>query len=432
LRSENASLSFTVFEADTSSSLEDQRLNLDHIITQCLLPSSDHCESEYIERDGVLHTRRVTEDAQLNEMISENDKSMIEREVRFGDANLRLTVKTPGLLDSLHFTQASDLPVDLAPTDVEVRVKAVGVNFKDCLVALGRVSDDTLGTECAGIVERVGTSSRFMPGDRVVVSALDTYRSVLRCNEALVARIPDSIPFTEAAKLPTNYVTAYHALVELGRIARGESVLIHASAGGTGQAAIQIAQHFGAEVFATVGSQSKKDLLMKTYAIPSDHIFYSRDTSFSQGVKSATGGRGVDLVLNSLAGEELRASWECIAPYGRFLEIGKKDIFSHGKLPMFQFAQNVSFSAIDIAAMTKERPQLIQKSLKAVVDLLVQKKISVASPLRVYSVHEIEDAFRYLQSGLNAGGVAVEIDQDAVVPVRDCASLVQRSLLIYH
>ncbi|KAF2690330.1 putative polyketide synthase [Lentithecium fluviatile CBS 122367] len=416
LRSENASLSFTILEADTSSELEDQASNLERVITQCLLHSSNHCESEYIEKNGMLHTRRIIEDAQLNEMITENDKSMIERDVRFGDANLRLTVETPGLLDSLYFTEASALSSDLAPNDVEVRVKAVGVNFKDCLVALGRVSDDTLGTECAGIVERVGDWCRLKIGDRVIVSALDTYRSVVRCNEALVARIPDNVPFTEAAKLPTNYVTAYHALVELGHISEGESVLIHAGAGGTGQAAIQLAQHFNAEVFATVGSQSKKDLLMSTYAIPEDHIFYSRDTSFSQGIKRATGGRGVDLVLNSLAGEELRASWECVAPYGRFLEIGKKDIFSHEKLPMFQFAQNVTFSAIDIAAMSKERPQLIQKSLKAVVDLLAQKKVRVASPLKIFSVHEVEDAFRYLQSGLNAGGVAVEIDQDAVVP----------------
>jgi NADPH:quinone reductase-like Zn-dependent oxidoreductase/SAM-dependent methyltransferase len=422
LRSENATLNFVVFEADTSSRLEDQTSNLDLIITQCLISSSDYSESEYVERDGMLHIRRILGDAQLNEAIVENGKGIIKRDVKFRDANLRLTVKTPGLLDSLHFIQASDLPVELAPTDVEVRVKAVGVNFKDCLVALGRVPIDTVGAECAGVVERVGASSYFVPGDRVVVSALDSYRSVVRCNQDLVAKIPNNLAFAEAAKLPINFITAYHSLVEVGRICQGESVLIHAGAGGTGQAAIQIAQQFGADVFVTVGSQSKKDLVMSTYAIPEDHIFYSRDTSFCQSIKRATGGNGVDLVLNSLAGEELRASWECIAPYGRFLEIGKKDILSHEKLPMFPFAKNVSFCTVDIAAMTKERPQLVQKSLKAVVDLLEQKKISVASPLRVFSVHEIEDAFRYLQSGLNAGGVAVEIDQDAVVPVSDSTS----------
>jgi NADPH:quinone reductase-like Zn-dependent oxidoreductase len=156
---------------------------------------------------------------------------------------------------------------------------------------------------------------------------------------------------------------------------------------------------------------------MSTYGIAADHIFYSRDTSFAQGIKHLTNGRGVDLVLNSLAAEELRATWECIAPYGRFLEIGKKDIYSRAELPMYQFAQNVSFSAIDIAAMSRQRPQLVAKSLKAVVELMSQKKIHIASPLKVFSIHRIEEAFRWLQSGLNAGSVAVQMDDDAVVPV---------------
>lgn len=156
---------------------------------------------------------------------------------------------------------------------------------------------------------------------------------------------------------------------------------------------------------------------MATYGIPEDHIFYSRDTSFAEGVKRQTSGRGVDLVLNSLAGEELMASWGCIAPYGRFLEIGKRDILSNKKLPMLQFARNISFAAIDIAAMIRERPHLIQKCLKPVVELVAQKRIRIASPLRVFDVHQVEDAFRYLQSGLNAGSVALNIAEDATVPV---------------
>jgi NADPH:quinone reductase-like Zn-dependent oxidoreductase/ubiquinone/menaquinone biosynthesis C-methylase UbiE len=420
LRSENETLNFTVFETNLLLTPEHQHENLRKVINQCLSASnSTSFEPEIVEKDGLLHVPRAIEDIPLNQRISDQGVTAIQRKVRFSDGNLRLTVQTPGLLDSLIFTHATPLPLDLGPNEVEVCVKAIGVNFKDCLVALGRVSDDTLGTECAGIVARVGTSCRIRPGERVVVSALDTYRGTVRCNEALVVKIPDSISFTEAAKLPTNFVTAYHALVELGRISEGDSVLIHAGAGGTGQAAIQIAQCFGAEVFVTVGSQQKKNLVKSLYKIPDDHIFYSRDTSFAQGVKNATGGRGVDLILNSLAGNELRASWECIAPYGRFLEIGKRDIFSHEKLPMFQFAQNVTFSAIDIAAMTTQRPKLIQKALQAVVDLLVQKKISVASPLKVFSLHEVENAFRYLQSGINSGGVAIAVDEDTVVQVNN-------------
>lgn len=416
LRSENALLNFTVFEAPVSSPLETQRMNFKRVIRHCLSPSRG-LEPEIVEKNGVLQIPRVEEDVHLNEQISEQDAGIVQRNVVFGDGNLRLTVQTPGLLDSLRFVQGDTLPQDLGPGEVEVRVKAVGVNFKDCLVALGRVSDDTLGTECAGIVERAGSACSVSVGDRVMVAALDTYRSTIRCEEALVAKLPDGIGFLEAAKVPTNFVTAYHALIEVGRLTEGESVLIHAGAGGTGQAAIQIAQHIKAEVFVTVGSQHKKELVMSTYGIPDGNIFYSRDASFAHGIRRRTGGRGVDLILNSLAGDELRASWGCIAPYGRFLEIGKRDIFSHEKLPMFQFAKNVSFSAVDIAAMTRERPRLIQKALAAVVNLLARKQISVASPLRVFPIHEVEDAFRYLQSGLNAGCAAIDVDQNAIVPV---------------
>jgi acyl transferase domain-containing protein/NADPH:quinone reductase-like Zn-dependent oxidoreductase len=417
LRSENAVLRFTTFEADVSSCPAYQGSNLRAVLNQCLSRSSSSTEPEVLERQGMLQIPRLMEDVPRNMDIVGAGLDKVQREVHFGQANLRLTVKTPGLLDSLYFEQSKTLTSELAPNEVEVRVKAAGVNFKDCLVALGRVSDDTLGTECAGVVEKVGSSCSLRPGDRVVVLALDTYRSIVRCNEALVVQIPQDISYLEASKLPTNFVTAYHALVELGRITAGETVLIHAGAGGTGQAAIQVALHHGAEVFVTVGSKQKKELVMSAYGIAADHIFYSRDTSFAQGIRNITNGRGVDLVLNSLAGEGLRASWECIAPYGRFLEIGKKDIFSRAELPMYQFAQNVSFSAIDIAAMTKQRPQLVAKSLKAVVDLLAQKKVRIASPLKVFSIHEIEEAFRWLQSGLNAGSVAVEMDHNAMVPV---------------
>lgn len=425
LLSENASLKFTVFEADTSSSHEHQAANLHRIIAHCLDPSAfKPFESEFVGKDGMLQIPRVIEDVPLNKKISEQDLSVVRRKVRFGEKNLRLTVQTPGLLDSLTFTQLTKPSQELGANSVEIRVMAIGVNFKDCLVALGRVSEDSFGTECAGIVEKAGTSCSIKPGDRVAVSALDTYRGLVRCDEALVARIPDQISFIEAAKLPTNFITAYHALVEVGRIREEETVLIHAGAGGTGQAAIQIAQHYGAKVFVTVGSQQKKNLVMSTYGIPEDRIFYSRDTSFAQAIKHCTGGRGVDLILNSLSGDALRASWECIAPYGRFLETGKRDIFSHEKLPMFKFAQNVTFSAVDIGAMTKERPGLVQKALQAVVELMVEEKIRIASPLKVFPLHKIEQAFRYLQGGMNSGCVVVEVDQNAIVQVSELTTQV--------
>ena len=221
------------------------------------------------------------------------------------------------------------------------------------------------------------------------------------------------------------YTTAHHALIETGRLLKGETILIHAAAGGTGQAAVQLAKNIGAEIFVTVGSESKRNLLMDLYGIPKDHIFYSRNTTFAQGVMRMTQNRGVDVVLNSLAGEGLSATWECIASLGRFVEIGKRDIHSHSRLDMFQFAKNVSFSAVDIFGMSRERPGLVRKSLSAVMALVAEKKVCASQPLSTYSVSQIEDAFRYMQSGKNVGKIVVDMKKDDQV-------LVSTTMFLHH
>lgn len=420
LMSENASLNFTVYRPSHVPSYQatDFGDNLRKVIAQCLPGASPHrYEPEIIEHDEVLHIPRIIEYRDMNESIYEQAMPHVRREMRFGDENLRLTVQSPGLLDSLSFVQYDYPSSDFAPNEVEVRVMAVGVNFKDCLVALGRIPGDTLGCECSGVIERVGTASEFRPGDRVMVAFLDAFRPFVRCPDRLVARIPDRLSFQEAAKVPIIFLTAYYSLVEVGRLEKGETVLIHAGAGGTGQAAIQIAKLLGASVVVTVGSKEKRDLAASRYAIPEDHIFYSRDTSFAEGVKHLTRGKGVDMILNSLSGDALKASWDCIAPYGRFVEIGKRDALSHEMLPMSPFTSNVSFTAVDIAALIQQRPEKLHKILRTISGLLAEGEIAIPAPLKTFPIHQIEEAFRYLQSGTNSGCVAVEIHQDARVEV---------------
>ena len=151
-----------------------------------------------------------------------------------------------------------------------------------------------------------------------------------------------------------------------------------------------IRDSFGAEVFATVGSEKKRSLLRDLYQIPDDHIFNSRDTSFATGVMGMTWGKGVDIVLNCLAGEKLAASRECIAPYGRFLEIGKKDVDGGGNLAMAPFSSNVSFHCIDMAAIAMERPLWIQKSMKAVMSMIAEGRAHYAQPLHVFGISDLE------------------------------------------
>lgn len=169
-------------------------------------------------------------------------------------------------------------------------------------------------------------------------------------------------------------------------------------------------------MLATVGIEIKKQFLMDTYGIPADHIFSSRDpTSFARSVMRVTGGKGVDVVFNSLSGEGLVASWECIAPYGRFVEIGKKDILARNQLPMAQFNKNITFSALDISSFPRDRPHIGRKALEDVFALIVQGKLAPAQPLQAYGVFQIERAFRTMQSGKTVGKIVLDMRPDDIV-----------------
>ena len=389
-------------------------------------PTITHYEPAYTEVDGMLHINRIVESGNLNqEILKRTLPEQSESNIKpFGAGPaLEVCIKSPGSLETLCWVADTKYALYLAPDEVEVEVKAVGLNFMDCLAALGQVNFKRMGSECAGVVTRVGRNCEFTVGERVCVANLDSFKTFARSCSQNIVRIPDGLSDVEAASLPTTFITAYYSLHEVGRLRKTESVLIHSGAGGTGQAAIQVALHLGAEVFTTVGSKRKKKIVMDLYGILEDHIFYSRDLSFAQGIKRVTKGKGVDVVLNSLAGEGLVASWECIAPYGRFLEIGKKDIFSHQRLPMFQFAKNVTFSAIDIASMELERPWLIQETLNTILGLVMAKKLRPVHPLHVYKISDLEQAFRYMQSGQNDGKIVLEVKKDDPVPV---------STIVYH
>ena len=423
LCSENSELVFTTLSLEDPVTSPNRHTEyIVDIFERTLTSIPDDCESGYVERDGMLHISRLVEAAYLNHGVHMKSIPQQAEVQEFGAGPpLRLTVASPGLLDSLQFLEDKDVDFTkpLGLDDVEIEVKAAGVNFVDCLVALGRINQSTMGAECAGVVKRAGEASGFHAGDHVAASTSDTMKTIVRVPSLCCVKIPENMSFTEAAALPTNFVTAWYSLEEIARIRKGETILIHSGSGGTGQAAIQVARHFGAQVFTTVGSEEKKKLLMDLYDIPENHILYSRDNSFAKGIKRLTGGRGVDVILNSLAGELLVASWECIAPFGRFIEIGKKDIWGHGKLPMFPFAKNVGFSAVDIASMPAEKFPLIQRALKSVVDLVAAGKMHSALPLQVYGVSEVERSFRSMQSGKNTGKMVIQMNNEEAVLVSE-------------
>ncbi|RYP67536.1 hypothetical protein DL771_007186 [Monosporascus sp. 5C6A] len=383
---------------------------------------SDDTDTEYDEgENGTLLIPRLLSPQVLNDEV--NHRAIGERKVRRewkDGVPLRLVVGSPGLLETLYLREDRDWGDEpLKPDEVEIEARSVGLNFKDILVALGRLNEQVVGYEVAGTVTRLGASalreSGLRVGDRVVSFAENSYRTFVRCDWRSMAKIPDGLEFSPAAAIPANFITAWHALHDIARLQPAETILVHSAAGGTGQAAVQVAQHFGAVVYATVGSENKRSLLMERYGIPTDRIFSSRNVSFASSIRRMTLGKGVDVVFNSLSGNGPVASWECIAPYGRFVEIGKKDILEHSSLPMTMFEKNVSFTAIDVSMLNRDRPRVVGKALKQVLGLVAQGSLAPAYPLQLHRVSEIQKPFRALQSGKTMGKIVVELRPDDTV-----------------
>jgi NADPH:quinone reductase-like Zn-dependent oxidoreductase len=304
----------------------------------------------------------------------------------------------------------------LAPDEVEIEATAWSVGVRDVLGALGRLElAESFGSDCAGTVTRVGSRcSRFSPGDRVCMFTAPSMRTYPSAPEWAVFAIPDGASDEEACAVMVPALTAWYSLVHVAQLQEGEKVLIHSAAGATGQLALQVARMVGADIFATVGSKEKKDLVIREYGLPESHVLYSRNTSFFQGVMSLTDGYGVDVVLNSTAGDELRASWECIAPYGRFVEIGQANIGANSPLPMGRFANNVSFSAVDVMSFAG-RKQKLAKALEQVMALFADGKLHSPRPLHVFPVSDVDGAFRYIQKGESTGRTVIKVDPTTIV-----------------
>ncbi|KAF2464008.1 reducing type I polyketide synthase [Lindgomyces ingoldianus] len=363
-----------------------------------------------ITDNQISHIHRI-----FQSIIQYNDPSAQDQEFVEFDGQVdtcppvRLSIDSIGVLDTLHFIEDDTYCKPLQPDEVEIQISAAGLNFRDILVALGRVPGSEYGSEAAGVVSRVGSLSLdISPGDRVVVAGV-TLRTFVRAKSYKVLKIEDNMTFPEAASIPTQFCTAWQAIHELARIQEYESILIHTGAGGTGQAAIQVAQYIGATIYTTVGSESKKQLLIQEYGIPESHIFNSRDTSFAKGIMRITNGRGVDVILNSLAGDSLIASWECIAPYGRFIELGKKDILQNSKLPMRMFHHSTSFVCLDGFGFHQDQPKASRKIFEKVMWMFREGVLRPVKPLNVFPVNRVEDAFRSMQDGRSAGKFVLEM-----------------------
>ncbi|KAF2195930.1 hypothetical protein K469DRAFT_545317 [Zopfia rhizophila CBS 207.26] len=329
----------------------------------------------------------------------------------------KLDIEKRGFLNSFYWKE--HFPKEPAGNWVQVKTKAVGLNFKDVLISMGIVEGaviegDGLGCESSGVVLKVGPDVKSaQPGDRVLVFTTGAFSTTITTSEQVCVKLPESLSDVDAASMAAVYSTAIHSLVDRARLEAGQTVLIHSACGGVGIAAIQLCRALKAEIFCTVGSEEKVNYLMDTYSIPRDRIFNSRDLTFKRDVLEATNGRGVDVVLNSLSGELLHASWECVAEFGSMVEIGKRDLVGKGALALDLFEKNRSYYGVDFAQICGERPQISNRLLKTMMELYSEGKIGPIHPISHFDAAKIEDAFRFMQKGQHIGKVVCSMPQDA-------------------
>ncbi|KAK7212811.1 hypothetical protein V2G26_019989 [Clonostachys chloroleuca] len=384
-------------------------------------------ETEYsLTSDGdtkALLTPRLSFSPAISSYVNEesHDQKNVQRKfICPGTENIKLTITSPGLLETLTFVPDPTAQAAPQPNEILIQPAYAGLNFLDVLTALGRIPQiSVLGVEAAGTVTAVGTSADLQVGDRVVVLTDGTVRSRVRADYRTAVKIPDGLSMRDAASMPGTACTVYRALVDVAGLQPDEKVLIHAGAGATGQMAIQLSQHIGAEVFVTVGSDAKRQLIAMTYGIQDDHIFHTRDASFVAGVKRVTNGYGIDVVLNSLSGELLEAGWtELMAPFSRWVELGKKDILDNRGLSMRPLLNNISFSCVDLSGIWRHRPALMRRLLDNVFRLVSEGAIKPVAPLAEFGVGKVESAFRSLQSGKIGGKVVINMDDKEEVTVK--------------
>ena len=319
-----------------------------------------------------------------------------------------LEIPTPGILDNL--VLRAKARVAPGPGEVEIQVTTVGLNFRDVMIAMGLVPavyEVDFGWECAGRISALGDGVAGLEvGQEVFALAPSCVKAFAITEASLVVPKPERLSAEEAVTIPIAFITAYHALRHMARLRKGERVLIHAAAGGVGLAAVQVAQQVGAEVFATAGSPEKREFL-RSRGI--EHVMDSRSLDFADEVLRITGGKGVDVVLNSLAGDFIHKSLSTLGLGGRYLEIGKVDILQNRPLGLRELQKNISFIVVDLSQMIFEERGLFVSLLREVVDLFESGALSPL-PVRAFPVAELADALRHLAQAKHIGKVAISID----------------------
>ncbi|KAI3343756.1 polyketide synthase [Ustulina deusta] len=417
IRAEHPGLQFITISFDSMDSLS----TLVDTSVEILRTSYTSTENSFRVVNGTVQIARVVAASAISKHVQAQTSSVeaVEEKIGNGERALSLQIGSLSQLDTLQFEDDPIFEAPLSEHDVEFKVMATGASFRDLASALGQVDGNVvLGVEAAGIVTRAGSNTTFKAGDKVMgLSTSGTMKTYARSCDNFLTRIPESMGWAEAASIPFAYSAVYAVLAEHGNIRDGDTILIHSAAGGFGQAAIQLAQLSGAEVFVTAGTPEKQNFLHTTYGIPYSHIFSSRDLSFKEGIRLLTQSRGVDIVLNCLSGDSVMASWDCVAPFGRFVELGLKGTTGYTSLSVRTLGRNIRFEQFDFVYLMNNDPVRAQRVFQRAMKQVLADNYPRRTPTLEYSFSQIRDALNDIQSRASIGKVVFEPHHDDVVSI---------------
>ena len=360
-----------------------------------------NCRSEYEEL-----TFNIFKDNEIGTWIRYNNEfNHLPKKHNYGT---RLFFETLGDLNSKCWIE------NRPPNDNEnlkINIKYSSLNFKDVMLSYGKISKDSIkgfskngfvGFEMAGVTDE---------GRRLMGFGLDSISNIIHTNKNLVWDIPDNWSFQDAATIPTVYSTAYYSLFMRANLKPGNSILIHAGTGGVGIAAITLALNIDCEVYTTCSSETKKNFLLNRFPkLKESNISNSRDNSFEDLIMKKTKGKGVDVVLNSLSEELLKASLRCVAQHGSFIEIGKYDFINNSKLDLLPFINNISFHGVDLDQLLLNINNNSWNELYYEIKKLIKQNVIIPLPYTEFNSDKTDDAFRFLASGNHIGKVLINFD----------------------
>lgn len=372
-------------------------------LTRHLFSGSDEDETAW--RGGQWYTARM-----LPSPLGPDDRQIALADNEFD--GVRLQIRTPGDLETLELVACER--VAPGPGQIEVAVGVSSINFADVLVSMGLFPAiegefPELGMDFAGVVTAVGPDVvDHRVGDRVGgFSANGCWGTFVTCDARLAATLPSELTEHQAVAVATATATAWYGLHDQARISAGDKILIHSATGGVGQAAIGVARAAGAEIFATAGSEERRQMLRD---MGIKHVYDSRSTVFAEQIRQVTAGYGVDIVLNSLTGASQRAGLELLAVGGRFVEIGKRDVYGNTRLGLFPFRRNLTFHYVDLALMSLSHPQRVGELLRTVYQRVADGDLPPARHTD-YPLADAATAIRVMAAAQHTGKLLVEIPQ---------------------